>query len=215
MIRVVIADDQVILRDSLKFIIEQDSEINVLGCVGNGREAHELCGRQQTDLVLMDIIMPVCDGIEGTRLIKSSYGNVKVLILTTFNDEENIANALKNGADGYVLKDVRPEELILAIKSVASGLGIIHRDAFNTVVKQFSTSSENNAVKACSVQVDLTEREKDIIRLIVDGKDNKEIASTLFIAEGSVKNVITGILSKLKLKDRTQLAVFAIKNNLV
>jgi DNA-binding NarL/FixJ family response regulator len=138
-----------------------------------------------------------------------------VLILTTFNDEENIANALKNGADGYVLKDVRPEELILAIKSVASGLGIIHRDAFNTVVKQFSTSSENNAVKACSVQVDLTEREKDIIRLIVDGKDNKEIASTLFIAEGSVKNVITGILSKLKLKDRTQLAVFAIKNNLV
>ncbi|MCX7708591.1 MAG: response regulator transcription factor [Clostridia bacterium] len=215
MIKVVIADDQVILRESLKFIVEQDPEIEVVGCAGNGREALKQCDQLIPNIVLMDIMMPGCDGVEGTRLIKEKYSSIKVLILTTFNDDENISKALKNGADGYILKDIKPEELILAIKSVARGLGIIHKNAMSSVVKQFNSNQETGTQKDLNINVELTEREIGIIKLIVDGNNNKEIASELFLTEGSVKNIITGILAKLKLKDRTQLAVFAVKNNLV
>lgn len=215
MIKVVIADDQVILRESLKFIIEQDSDIQVAGCAGNGREALQLCDRLLPNIVLMDIMMPGCDGVEGTRLIKEQYNSIKVLILTTFNDDENIAKALKNGADGYVLKDIKPDELILAVKSVAKGMSIIHKTAMDSMVKQFNTGNVSRKSKEATPAIDLTEREISIIKLIVDGNNNREIASGLFLTEGSVKNIITGILAKLNLKDRTQLAVFAVKSNLV
>lgn len=215
MIKVVIVDDQVILRESLKFIVEQDSEIEVAGCAGNGREALKLCDQLLPNIVLMDIMMPGCDGVEGTRLIKEKYSSIKVLILTTFNDDENIKKALKNGADGYILKDIKPDELILAVKSVAKGLGIIHRDAMNSVVKQIDSNNDIQEHKDAVMDVDLTEREISIIKLIVDGSSNREIALTLYLTEGSVKNIITGILAKLKLKDRTQLAVYAVKNNII
>lgn len=215
MIKVVIADDQVILRESLKFIIEQDSEIQVSGCAGNGREALKLCDQLIPNIVLMDIMMPGCDGVEGTKLIKEKYNSIKVLILTTFNDDENISKALKNGADGYILKDIKPDELILAVKSVAKGMSIIHKNAMNSVVKQINSGASVNKQTEDRLEVELTEREISIIKLIVDGNNNKEIAAQLFLTEGSVKNIITGTLSKLKLKDRTQLAVFAVKSNLV
>ena len=125
MIKVLIVDDQIILRESLKFIIEQDTDINVVGLAGNGAEAFSLCGKLKPDVVLMDIMMPDCDGVEGTRLIKSKYESIKVIILTTFNDEKNVSRAIKSGADGYVLKDISPEQLILAIKSVFNGFSIM------------------------------------------------------------------------------------------
>lgn len=216
MIKVLIVDDQVILRESLKFIVEQDLEINVVGLASNGKEALKLCKELIPDVVLMDIMMPVCNGVEGTQLIKSQFRSIKVIILTTFNDDENISKAIKNGADGYVLKDVKPDELILAIKSVAKVFSIMHHTAMDTFAKQIDHNNDtNNHKQEAKLNLNLTERELSIIELIVDGKSNKEIAAEIFITEGSVKNIITSILEKLSLKDRTQLAVFAVKNNLV
>ena len=216
MIKVVIVDDQGILRESLKFIVEQDPEIKGIGLGGNGKEAFELCSSLNPDLVLMDIMMPGCDGVEGTKLIKSKFSHIKVIILTTFNDEENISKAIKNGANGYVLKDIKPDELILAVKSVSKGFSIMHHTALDTVAKQIDNRNNSTNVKRNQkVEINLTERELSIVKLIVDGKSNREIASSIYITEGSVKNIITNILEKLNLKDRTQLAVFAVKNNIV
>lgn len=216
MIKVLIVDDQVILRESLKFIVEQDAEINVVGLAGNGKEALDLCKELVPDVVLMDIMMPICNGVEGTKLIKSQFRSIRVIILTTFNDDENISMAIKNGADGYVLKDIKPDELILAVKSVAKGFSIMHHTAMDTVAKQIDYESDaTHHRQELKLDVNLTERELSIIELIVDGKSNKEIAAKIFITEGSVKNIITNILEKLNLKDRTQLAVFAVKNNIV
>ena len=213
-IRVLITDDQPVIRDGLKFIIEQDKEIKVVGCANNGIETLELCGTLKPDVVLMDIVMPVCDGVEGTRLIKEKFQNIKVIILTTFSDDDNISQALKNGADGYVLKDIESDELILTIKSIAKGLRVMHENAYNFVLNKLNTNGDLNKEIGLK-DYGLTERENEIIRLIVFGKSNKEIASSLYLTEGSIRNMISSVLSKLKLKDRTQLAVFAVKNNII
>lgn len=215
MIKVIIVDDQVILRESLKFIIEQDNDIEIVGCTGNGKDALDMCDELLPDIVLMDLIMPVCDGVKGTKLIKAKHSQIKVIILTTYSDDENVSRALKNGADGYILKDIKPTDLVTAIKSTVKGLGVIHQNAFSSIVRQFNISSKPGNVREPSQYIDLTDRELSVIQLIVDGKGNKEIALDLYLTEGSIKNIVSGILSKLKLKDRTQLAVFAVKNNLV
>ncbi len=213
MIKVIIADDQKIIREGLKFIIEQDKDIEVLGFAGNGKEALEQCKTLVPDVVLMDIMMPDCNGVEGTKLIKEAMPSVKVIILTTFRDDENISAALKNGADGYVLKDIDTDELILTIKSVYKGLHVIHDNAFGVVKGKISESKTTEKVEKNTVP--LTPREIEIVRLIVYGKSNKEIAASLFLSEGSIRNVISSILMKLELKDRTQLAVYAVKNDLI
>ena len=215
MIRVIIADDQPVIRDGLKFILEQDSDIKVIGCVGNGNDAFALCKEFLPDVILMDIVMPVCNGVKGTRLIKESFGKTKVLILTTFNDEENISEALKNGADGYVLKDIDSDELILTIKSINKGLRVMHEDAYSHVLKKLQASNNTYIESVELKDLGLIEREIEIIKMIVFGKSNKEIASSLFMTEGSIRNLISSILMKTKLKSRTQLAVFAVKHNIV
>lgn len=214
-IKTVIVDDEIILRESLKRLIEMDEEISVVGCGGNGLEALELCQRLNPDVVLMDIVMPDCNGIDGTLLIKEKFPMVKVIILTTFDDDKNIAKALQNGADGYVLKMITPDDLILAIKSVAKGMSIMHRKVLNSVARQFDPINPSEPPINSSIPSQLTPREIELIRMIVDGKSNKEIAAEFFLAEGSVKNLVTSVLEKLNLKDRTQLAVFAVKNRLV
>lgn len=214
MVKIIIADDQDILCESLKLIIEQDSDLKVVGYAGNGLEAFKLCDELLPDIVLMDIVMPVCNGVVGTGLIKTKHQSIKVMILTTFADDENIAKALKNGADGYVLKDIKPESLIKAIKSIMEGMPVIHPKAFTSIVKQINPNEVTNT-KDIIPDFCLTDKEIKIIQLIVDGKSNKEIAIYLNFSEGSVKNIITGILNKLKLKDRTQLAVYAVKKNLI
>ena len=170
------------------------------------------------DVVLMDLSMPICNGTESTKLIKSEFPSVKVLILTASNDKADVTDAISNGADGYVLKDISTEELILSIKSTSLGLGIITKDILNPIIlnmgKENKKSKKKN-VNIAGINISLTERELKIVSLIVDGKDNKEIGAFLFIAEGTVKNIITEIISKLQLKDRTQLAVYAVKNGLV
>jgi DNA-binding NarL/FixJ family response regulator len=215
-IKILIVDDYVMLRESIKFVIEQDKDIEVVGCAGNGMEALALCEQFSPDLVLMDIVMPVCDGIEGTRLIKTKYHHIKVIILTTFDDDENIAKAMQNGAEGYILKDLEPAELIAIIKNTMRGLRVIHQNVFNAIIKQMAPlNPELPIAKETRPGVKITEKEKTIIDLVVKGKSNREIADTIALSEGRVKNIITEILAKFDLEDRTQLAVYAVRNNLV
>lgn len=210
MIRVIISDDQKIIREGLKFIIEQDEEIEVIGLASNGNEVLQLCKNNNADLILLDIVMPELDGIDTTKILKEKYQNIKIIILTTFNEEELVTKALKNGADGYILKDIDSEELIYVIKNTLKGLKIFHDNVFDKIVYKI-----DNPKKTDKLKLNLSEKELEIVKLIVYGKSNKEIASDLNLNEGTIKNTVSSILSKLNLDSRTQLAVFAVNNNLV
>ncbi len=218
MTRVIIAEDQKLLRESFKNIIENNSDIKVVACATNGNEAYDLCKEYMPDVVLMDLSMPICNGTEATKLIKDELPSVKVLVLTASNDKSDVTDAISNGADGYILKDISTEELILSIKSTSLGLGIITKDILSPMIlnlRKENKKAKKRTIDINGINISLTERELKIVSMIVDGKDNKEIASSLFIAEGTVKNIITEIISKLSLRDRTQLAVYAVKNGLV
>jgi DNA-binding NarL/FixJ family response regulator len=216
-IRVLIADDQRLIRESLKLMIDKTNDIEVIASVSNGKEAFEYCCKLKPDIVLMDILIPECNGIEAAKLIKAKLPQIKILILTSSTDEADTYEALKNGADGYILKDVGKEELILSIKSTAAGLAIIQRKLLNNVSinKKPGPGNDKNSVEINGANITLTERQLTIIRMIADGYDNRQIGAKLFIAEGTVKNIITDLISKLQLKDRTQLVVFAMKNKLI
>jgi len=214
MIKLIITEDQVILRETLKYIIEQKSDIKVVGCAGNGKEALQLCRELMPDIVLMDLVMPGVDGLEGTKLIKREFPDVKVLILTTFGDKDNVLRALENGADGYILKDIEPDDLISSIFNTIKGLGVIQEDILNQIISQIKSNYHNEPDAQDISHFSLTERERAIIKYITEGKSNKEIARFLSLAEGSVRNTVSGILIKLDLKDRVQLAVFGVKNNI-
>ncbi len=214
MIKVMIVDDLVIFRDTLKYMLDHDTDIEVVGGTSNGFEAFELCKRMQVDLVLMDILMPDCDGVEGTRLIKQHFPNIKIIILTTFQDDENVSNCLKNGADSYVLKDISAVELIHAIKSVYQGYNIIQKNIFEKMVQKLDINGID-AGEGSIVLAKLNEREIKVIQMVVDGKSNNQIAEELFLSEGSVRNIVSSLLKKLDFKDRVQLAVFAVRNKLV
>lgn len=207
-IKVIIADDVQILRTGLKAVLSQDDSISVVGEAVNGKEAYELSVRMKPDVVLMDMRMPDYDGGCGTRLIKEKLNSVKVLVLTTFDDKETVEKAMASGADGYILKEMDNEQIINSIKAVAGGINVFCDNVFQSIKK-------DSAMQQDPKNFDLTDREVDFLRLICDGCDNKEIAAQLFLAEGTVRNGISRLLEKLKLKDRTQLAVFAIKNNIV
>ena len=208
MINVIIADDIPILRSGLKAVLSQDSGIHVIGEASNGKEAYELCIRLHPDVVLMDMRMPEYDGGYGIRKIKDNFEDIKVLVLTTFDDKETVDKAVSSGADGYILKEMDNEKIINSIKAVAGGINVFCDNIFQSI-------KQDVVVQQPPKNFDLTERETDLLRLICDGCDNKEIASKLFLAEGTVRNGISRLLDKLNLKDRTQLAVFAIKNNIV
>ena len=208
MINVVIADDVQILRAGLKAVLMQDGTINVAGEASDGKEAYELCVRLRPDVVLMDMRMPDFDGSYGTRQIKEKVPGVKVLVLTTFDDKETVSKAMAAGADGYILKEMDNDQIINSIKAVAGGVNVFCDNVFRSIRK-------DSAIPQDAKALDLTEREIEFLKLICDGCDNKEIAAKLFLAEGTVRNGISRLLEKLKLKDRTQLAVFAIKNDLV
>lgn len=208
MIKVIIADDVRILRTGLKAVLLQDNAIKVVGEAANGREAYELSVRLKPDVVLMDMRMPDFDGGYGTRRIKEKLNGIKVLVLTTFDDKETVEKAVASGADGYILKEMDNSQIINSIRAVAGGINVFCDNIFQSIKKE-------TLIQQNPKNFNLTERETEFLRLICDGCDNKEIASRLFLAEGTVRNGISRLLEKLKLKDRTQLAVFAIKNNIV
>ncbi|MDE6092106.1 MAG: response regulator transcription factor [Ruminococcus sp.] len=208
MIRVIIADDVQILRTGLKAVLSQDSDIKVVGEAGNGKEVYEMCVRMKPDVVLMDMRMPDFDGGYGTRKIKDNLKDIKVLVLTTFDDKETVDKAVASGADGYILKEMDSDKIINSIKVVAGGINVFCDNVFQSIRKDVTVPQDIR-------NFDITEREREFLRLICDGCDNREIASQLYLAEGTVRNGISRLLEKLKLKDRTQLAVFAIKNNII
>ena len=213
--KVLIADDYRLLRDSFKSIIEQNSDIHVVACAENGVQAYQYCEKYMPDLVLMDINMSVCDGLEATKMIKAKFPHIKILILTSSADDFVLSEALYNGADGYILKDIGTEELILSIRSTAIGLSIIQRELLDTIISRKNDSSELRSSEKDEVKTTLTKRQHEILQMIVKGFDNKQISQALYIAEGTVKNNITEIISKFRVKDRTQLVIYAIKNNVV
>lgn len=213
MINIIIADDLSMLRQGIQVILEQDSDIKVAALASNGKEAFELCGEHRPDVVLMDMRMPEYDGVYGTKLIKENYPETKVLILTTFDDDETVAEAMESGADGYILKEMENTKIIQAVKAVSSGINVFGPNVYSGIQKKLSTQPKPSE-PVSNAAADLSPREREIIVLITEGLDNKNIAAKLFLAEGTVRNNISRMLDKLGLKDRTQLAVFAVKNNI-
>ncbi|MPM19079.1 Transcriptional regulatory protein LiaR [bioreactor metagenome] len=215
MIKLLLVDDQDILLEGLKLILGMEEDIEISGTANNGKKAYEFCKWNMPDVVLMDIQMPELNGVEVTKMIHRDFPKVKVIVLTTFNDDEYIYDALKNGASGYMLKDTSPSEIARAVRTVYNGGALIQSEVAVKVIDKFSELAKEKREKSIDPRTDLlTDREKDICRLIAEGKDNKEIADELFLSQGTVKNHITRVLIKLDLRDRTQLAVFTIKNDL-
>lgn len=215
MIKLLLADDQDILTEGLKLILGAEEDIEIVGTANNGKKAYDLCRLRQPDLVLMDIQMPEVNGVQATAMIKRDFPHIKIIVLTTFNDDEYIYDALKNGASGYLLKDTSPGEILKAVRTVYRGGALIQSEVAVKVINKFSQLANKSVDKNIDPKVQLlTEREREICRLIAEGKNNQEIAEDLYLSQGTVKNHITRVLEKLDLRDRTQLAVFTIKNDL-
>lgn len=212
-IKVIIADDIRILRQGLKVILEQDDEIEVVAIAENGRDAFEKCKVYQPDVVVMDMRMPDYDGAYGINAIKEQLVGIKVLVLTTFDDELTIEKAIESGADGYILKEMEDDKVITAVKNVYDGVSVFGNSVYEVMRKNLQKSNQMSVAKQ-RVDDIFSEKELHVIQLVAQGFDNKEIASEICMAEGSVRNMISKILDKLELKDRTQLAVYAVKHGL-
>ena len=207
-IKVIIADDSDFVRDGMKIILDVDDEFEVIGTAGTGKEAVELARKSAPDVFLMDIQMPEMDGIEATKIIVEE-GLGKVLILTTFDDDDLVRKALKNGAKGYLIKNHTPEHLKQMIKSVYNGLGVMEENVLESLASSSVSAADNSGGASDGFDAsDYSTRELEIIKAVADGLSNKEIAERLFISEGTVKNYISGILNKEGLTHRTALAVY-------
>nr|WP_194239696.1 response regulator transcription factor [Streptococcus mutans] len=208
-----IADDQELIRESLKIVLSSYKDIEVVDAVDDGFAVLESMKKVQPDLVLMDIRMPKMDGVLCTKAVKENYPNVKVIILTTFDDDDFIFKALQYGASGYILKGISMEDLYQAIVTVNKGNAMINPDVATKVVKLFSQMAQSNSaiqVQGNSVE-NISKAEWKIIQQIGLGLSNKEIAAKLFLSEGTIRNYLSTILSKLNLRDRTQLAIWAVQ----
>ncbi|MGB8699034.1 MAG: response regulator transcription factor [Thermosynechococcaceae cyanobacterium] len=207
MIRILLVDDQYIIRQGIKSMLESNDDLNVIGEAENGQQAIQALSSLKPNVVLMDIRMPVMDGVAATGAIAQAFPDIKVLILTTFDDDEYVLQAMRLGAKGYLLKDTEPDTLAFAIRAVHKGHTQLGPGLFEKVmpfhneIPMVSTAAPNLA--------QLTSREKDVLRLIASGANNREIAQALFLSENTVKNYVTNILSRLNLRDRTQAALLA------
>lgn len=216
-IKILIADDQELIRQSLQIILSNEPDFMVTENAANGLEVIRSVRRERPDVILMDIRMPEMDGVVCTQIIKENYPDIKIIILTTFDDDEYVFNALKFGASGYLLKGISIEELTKAIRKVYQGNAMINEDIASKVVRLFSQMAQGSF----SIQVDekqsqeLKENEWEIIVQVGRGLSNKEIASALNLSEGTVRNNLSHILSKLGLRDRTQLAIWAVQTGAV
>lgn len=209
-IRVLLVDDQELFREGLDTLLSIHNDIQVVGQACNGREAVEIARKVHPDVVLMDVRMPVLNGVRATRLLVEALPECRVIVLTTFDDDEYVFDALRAGASGYLLKDVASARLVEAIRATARGESILEPSVAAKVIAEFTrVSSLVPAARMEQLVEPLSERELEILALIASGASNKEIADQLFIAEGTVKNHVTHILGKLGVRDRTQAALKA------
>ena len=216
MVKIAIADDQVLFRDMLSIILTQDHTFEVIGSAGDGNEILQLCDEEKPDIVLLDVNMPVADGIFALLKIKEKYPHMKVIMLTTFEEEDYLLNACTNAADGYLLKDTKPETLINTIKCVNDGLFVMHRSVQQCMVKQLAKALQTEKItEIADERFDFDPIDLKILKLLSLGKSNAEIAQSLNYSEGTIKNRISRMLDITELKDRTQLAIFALQNGII
>jgi DNA-binding NarL/FixJ family response regulator len=215
-IKLLLADDQDLIRESLHIVLDMDPEIEVVGLAENGRIAVELCEKHQPSVVLMDIHMPEMDGVEATRQIKQRFPHIRVIILTTFQEIQYVVDALGAGAEGYLLKAIHPRDLASGIKWVSRGGTLIPQDIAKMLVTRIQTGEQQDAPSPSSAShsadehgkssssYGLSDRELQVLHCIADGLNNREIAEKLFLSEGTVKNYISSIYSKMDVRDRIQ-----------
>lgn len=205
--KVLIVDDDALIRDSLKILVGMEADMEVVGTASNAQEALAFCSHCQPDIVLMDIRMPVMDGVLGTKLIKTQFSNIKIIILTTFKDDEYIKEAIKNGASGYMLKNQPSDSIIESIRAAFKGNIVLEKEVAQSLTSMLKDSKKNQIS-----ELEITEREWDVLKLVGGGLSNKEIADKLYLSEGTIRNYVTMLLEKLNLRDRTQLAIYYVKN---
>jgi DNA-binding NarL/FixJ family response regulator len=213
-IRILIVDDQGLFREGLRTLLSVQPEFEVISEAGNGEEALQIIGQDQPDIVLMDLRMPGMDGVTATRIVHQSYPDIKIIVLTTFDDDENVFEGLRAGAVGYLLKDVSSVKLFEAIHAAAKGEYFLLPSITAKIVSELKRVSQPVSVPQEIVDP-LSARELEILRLVSDGLSNKEIAEKLVIAEGTVKNHLSSILGKLSARDRMQAVLIAKKAGLV
>ena len=208
---VLICDDQALIRDSLGMLLNLERDITVVGSAEDGAEAVELVARHRPDLVLMDLKMPGMNGIEATRRIRTGYPEIKVLVLTTYDDDEWVFDAIRAGASGYLLKDTPREEVIKAVRGTVTGKTFLDPAVAGKLLGQVT---DRQSQPASLITDKLTGRETDVLRLLAHGYTNADIAGRLHLSEGTVRNHVSAIFAKLDVNDRTQAAVVAIQHGL-
>jgi NarL family two-component system response regulator LiaR len=209
--KVIICDDQAIVRDGLEMLLKLEPDIEVVGIAEDGAAAVEMVAKKKPDLVLMDLKMPIMNGVEATRQIRTKYPEVKVLVLTTYDDDEWVFDAIQAGASGYLLKDTPRDEVVRAIRGTVTGKTYVDPSVAGKVLRQ---ASSHQTQPATLITSKLTDREIEVLRLIAKGLNNADIADRLFLSEGTVRNHVSAILAKLGVSDRTQAAVIAIQHGL-
>ncbi len=207
MVKVLIADDHHVVRRGLLFFLKTQKDIEVVGEAANGQEAVEMADQLLPDIVLMDLVMPEMDGIQATQKIKEQHPEIIVLMLTSFSDRDHVVPAMEAGAAGYQLKDIEPDELVESIRSLMRGENTLHPKATTELLK-------GPSAPATHLLNPLTPREKEVLAELTKGKSNREIASSLFVTEKTVKTHISNIFTKLEVQDRTQAALYAVKHGL-
>ncbi|MCA9959821.1 MAG: response regulator transcription factor [Anaerolineales bacterium] len=211
MIKVIICDDQAIIRDGLEMLLKLERDMEVVGLAQNGAEVVELAATLMPDLILMDLKMPGLNGVEATRRIRAQYPEMKILVLTTYDDDVWLFDAIRAGASGYLLKDTPREKVLEAIRGTVSGQAFVDPAVAGKLLQQ----TANQQVKPATQITDkLTGREEDVLRLMARGLSNAEIAAQLYLSEGTVRNHVSAIFTKLDVADRTQAVIIAIRHGL-
>jgi DNA-binding NarL/FixJ family response regulator len=209
--KILLCDDQAVIRDGLEMLLNLEKDFQVVGAAQDGAEAVELAAQKQPDLILMDLKMPIMNGIEATREIHAKFPNIKILVLTTYDDDEWVFDAIRAGASGYLLKDTPRQKIVEAIRGTVEGKSFVDPAVAGKLLNQVASKQ----TQPTSILTDkLTERELDVLRLIAKGINNSEIANQLHLSEGTVRNHVSAILEKLGVSDRTQAAVIAIQHGL-
>lgn len=209
--KILLCDDQAVIRDGLEMLLTLEKDMQVVGSASDGAEAIELAAQKQPDLILMDLKMPGVNGIEATRDIRARFPHIKILVLTTYDDDEWVFDAIRAGASGYLLKDTPRQKIIEAIRGTMDGKSFLDPAVAGKLMNQISS---NQKQPASVLAEKLTERELDVLRLLAKGFNNSDIARQLHLSEGTVRNHVSAILEKLGVSDRTQAAVIAIRHGL-